>query len=171
MFASVILVRVCSGPRFVLQQVLLILLVNLSNIGRIISIRRYFGISDTVGDIMASVFGLVYYTTEVAVYWSFVFKYYNTSTKVNQIIAKHAENIRNMGKRLSDRWTDKERYEKKQRVLALKRHLRQRTRECKALIYIVLVFLIVLVWMILSLIHHNGRCHLTDPDDVKCQFE
>ena len=62
--------------------------------------------SDNLGDILASVFGLIYYTTEVVVYWAFVFKYYTTSTKVNQIIAKHAEQIRNEGKRKSDLWID-----------------------------------------------------------------
>ena len=94
-FASIFLIRVCNGPRFVLQQVMLVLLVNLANIGRIIAVRRYFGMSDFMGDVLAAIFGLLYYTIEVVVYWAFVFKYYTTSTKVNQIIAKHAENIRN----------------------------------------------------------------------------
>ena len=95
MFASIFLIRVCNGPRFVVTQVLLIMFVNLSNIGRIIAIRRYFGMNNTLGDILAGIFGLIYYSSEVIVYWGFVFKYYMTSTKVNQIVAKYAESIRN----------------------------------------------------------------------------
>ena len=69
--------------------------------------------SDFLGDILSSTFGLIYYTTEVVVYWSFVFKYYTTSTKVNQIIAKHAENIRNEGKTSTENWTEKVKKEKR----------------------------------------------------------
>lgn len=83
LFTSIFLIRVCNGPRFVISQVILIAVCNLANLGRILAIRRYFGMSNSVGDILAGVFGLVYYTTEVVVYWAFAFKYYTTSTKVN----------------------------------------------------------------------------------------
>ena len=172
LFAFVFLLRVCGGPRWVVLQVSLILVCNLANIGRVVSIRRYLHIDNDVGDILAAVFGLVYYTTEVVVYWVFVFKYYTTSTKVNQIVAKHAEAIRNKneGKVSTDNLQEKLKKEKTQRMLAMKRHLKQRTKECKSLIFVVLVFLTVLAWMITSVIIGDGRCELIEGVH-KCQFE
>ena len=95
----------CDGPRFVIGQVTIIIFLSLANIGKIIAIRRFFDITETANDILAAAFGLIYYSADVIVYWNFVFKYYMTSTKVNQIIAKHAEAIRNTGRKSEeDNW-------------------------------------------------------------------
>ena len=97
--AVIFLIRVCDGPRFVVSQVMLILFLSLANLGRIISIRRIFPtIDDRIEDYLAGFFGWIYYSSDVIVYWNFVFKYYMTSTKVNQIIARHAEALRNAGR-------------------------------------------------------------------------
>ena len=53
----------------------------------------------------------------------------------------------------------------------MKRHLKQRTKECKALIYVVLVFLIVLTWMIISLIIGEDTCSNNVSQDYLCEFE
>ena len=96
--AVIFLIRVCDGPRFVISQVVLILFLSLANMGRIVFIRRFFKIDETMQDVLSATFGLIYYSADVIVYWNFVFKYYTTSTKVNQIIAKHAEAMRNEGR-------------------------------------------------------------------------
>ena len=170
--AVIFLIRVCDGPRFVISQVVLILFLSLANMGRIVFIRRFFKIDETMQDVLSATFGLIYYSADVIVYWNFVFKYYTTSTKVNQIIAKHAEAMRNEGRVSEENWMEKVKKEKRQRVLAMKRHLKQQTKECKAWIYVVLVVLVVLSWMIVSLTIGTRDCRTgTAESGAKCEFE
>ena len=67
---------------------------------------------------------------------------------------------------------EKVKKEKRQRVLAMKRHLKQQTKECKAWIYVVLVVLVVLSWMIVSLTIGTRDCRTgTAESGAKCEFE